>query len=86
MTAVVVSIDQKARSISFTYTEGEKEVDETATWNDETQWMEESTGEKNAKAAPLALAPIITEGSKIYAKVENGVFSCVTLLAPPAKP
>lgn len=83
--ALVVSVDLKARSMTFKFTISDRTNVRTATWNEKTKWIDETAGENRSKPATVDLVKSLKEGSKVYVKVEDGVFTEVTAMSPTAR-
>ena len=62
--AMVVAVDQKAKTITFSYKEDGAPKQTTATWDDKTEWLDGTTG--SDKPASAALAAKLNKDSKIF--------------------
>jgi hypothetical protein len=79
--ATVVSVDLKAKSMTFSFTIDEKSYEETATWDDKTYWYDQSHGEELPKPATADLAKTLQKGSGVFVEARDGVFTGVIVKA-----
>ncbi len=83
--ALVVSVDVQARSMTVKFKSFDKPTERVVTWNEKTEWKDESGGPEKSRPATAAIAKTLKSGSRVFIDAKDWVLEEVRVLAPTAK-